>query len=84
MQRVSTFPPSFPPVNLLVSVSNWRAHLLEQLVALLISVGLQLHDRIILLDEFEQLGGVQLRIPIVVGLQNHTEKGRGTVDSYEQ
>lgn len=43
----------------------------EQLVAFLICVGLQLHNRLILLDELEELRGVELGITIVIGLQKH-------------
>ena len=46
-----------------------RTHQPEQLVALLVCVGLQLHNRLILLDEFEQLWGVQLRITVVIWLR---------------
>lgn len=43
----------------------------EQPVALLVGVGLQLCHRLVLLDEFEELGGVQLGIAAVKLLQRH-------------
>lgn len=43
----------------------------EQVVALLVCVGLQLCHWLVLLDEFEELWGVQLRISAVKLLQRH-------------
>lgn len=43
----------------------------EQVVALLVWVGVQLCHRLVLLDEFEELCGVQLRISVVKLLQRH-------------
>lgn len=52
--------------------ASWAfKHPPEQLVALLVRVGLHLHDWTVVLDEFEQLGGVQLRVTVVVRLQKH-------------
>lgn len=45
----------------------------EQLVALLVRVGLQLCHWLVLLDEFEELCGVHLRITTVKLLQRHGE-----------
>lgn len=42
----------------------------EQLVALLVCIGVQLHDGVVVLDELEQLGGVQLRVAVVINLQD--------------
>lgn len=51
-------------------------HWPEQVVALLVRVGLQLHDRLVVLDEFEQLWGVQLGVAIVVWLRTHRGKSQ--------
>lgn len=45
----------------------------EQVVALLVCVGVQLCHWLVLLDEFEELWGVQLRISAVKLLQRHKQ-----------
>lgn len=54
--------------------TNKNTHWPEQFVALLVCVRLQLHNRVILLDELEQLWGVQLGVTVIIRLQGWGEK----------